>query len=65
MKRWLAVSLGIALQVGQAFTPMIKDENLKSATQTAIVAVAGWVIKKTSETNPDGTSARVPWEKRK
>lgn len=65
MKRWLAVSLGVALQLGQAFTPMIKDENLRTTAQTAIVAVAGWVIKKTSETNPDGTPAKIPWEKQK
>ncbi|MGQ9845878.1 MAG: hypothetical protein ACUVQP_00035 [Bacteroidales bacterium] len=64
MKRWLSISLGVALQIAQLFTNKIPDEGLRQSTQAVIVAVTGVLLKKTSETNPDGTPARVPWEKK-
>jgi hypothetical protein len=66
MKRWFAITAGIGLQVAQLVTPVfIKDDNLKQAAQAAIVALTGYVVKKTSETNPDGTPAQIPWEKKR
>ena len=66
MKRWLAISFGIALQVAQLVIPAtIKDEQIKQAAQAAVVALTGYIVKKTSETNPDGTPAQVSWEKGK
>ena len=64
MKRWMAISLGIGLQIAQVLTPSIGDENTRQAVQALIVAVTAAVVKKTSETNPDGTTAKVAWEKR-
>lgn len=65
MKRWLAITLGVGLQVAQIFSMQLQDQRIREATQTLIVAAAGVIAKKTSETNPDGTPAEASWEKKK
>ena len=64
MKRWLSVLLSVGFTVGAAMVPVaVKDENVQKAILVLIGASAAAVAKKTSESNPDGTTAKVAWEK--
>jgi len=63
MKRWQGILLAIALQAGQMFVPMIKNEQAKELASFTIMAISAGVAKKSSDTNPDGTPAEVAYTK--
>lgn len=63
MKKWKALLLTAALQAAQVFVPAIPNEMAKNAAAFALLAINGAVVKKISESNPDGTPASVAYEK--
>lgn len=63
MSKWRSILITIALQAAQILVPQIPNENLRNIMAASILLVNGAIVKKTSETNPDGTPAAVPYIK--
>lgn len=63
MKKWKALLITALLQAAQVFVPAIPNEIAKQSAALALVAINGAVVKKISESNPDGTPASVAYEK--
>lgn len=62
MKRWQAILIQLGLvAAGWATSTYVPKGTLQDSAYTAIAVVAGTVAKKTSDANPDGTSAKVAY----
>ncbi len=62
MKKWQSILISIGLLIGAGYANNIKDEAVKNAALAGITALGGYVAKKTSEANPDGTKAETPYQ---
>lgn len=63
MKKWKALLITAALQAAQVLVPAIPNEMAKNMAAIALLTVNGAVVKKISESNPDGTPASVAYTK--
>lgn len=62
MKRWQAILIQLGLTfAGWATSNYVPKGTLQDSAFTAIAVVAGTVAKKTSDANPNGTSAKIPY----
>lgn len=63
MKKWQSILISIGLVLGAGYANQIQDEAAKNAVLLGITTLGGYIAKKTSESNPDGTHAKLPYEK--
>ena len=65
MKKWQAICSNIimwAVPVLNIWQPIIPEKSMKYVIP-GLAAISIFSVKKTSESNPDGTDARVAYEK--
>jgi hypothetical protein len=63
MKLWQAMLITIGLQAAQIFVPKIPNKDAQTLAAGAIVVINGYMVRKTSNSNPDGTPASVAYSK--
>ena len=63
MKKWQSILLNIALAAAGWATHKYVPTEFQDITYTAIGITAAGSASKTSESNPDGTPAKVAYEK--
>jgi hypothetical protein len=62
MKRWQAILIQLGVAAGGiATTAYVKDDNTKNAALGLLGLLGAYVTKKASDSNPDGTSAKVAY----
>lgn len=64
MKKWVAMLLTFGITGATAVIPAIGDENMQKAASMIAALIVGYIAKKTSESNPDGTSAKVAYREK-
>jgi hypothetical protein len=62
MTKMEAISFNIALLILACWGAEKLHEPMKSTCQSAIGFIVVMVTRATSESNPDGTSAKLPWK---